>query len=140
MSTYTIEIFRKTSNSGVLNYCGSFNATFPCWWDPADQVNAGTYLGCSKTFLDQKTNSKGNKREGIYWPNVPGRTGIFIHYWPGPTAELSKWSDGCTVVLESDMLKMWNDITPSNGGNVTVKVFAPVPLNYQDKWGTYPTD
>src|SRR5262245_29157638 len=97
---YRICVFRTGPSDGRLVYSGSFTASFFCWWDPNDKILPGVYTGCSKTFLASKTNSAGGKREGIYFPHVPGRRGIFIHYWPGPGNDLSKWSDGCTLVKE----------------------------------------
>ena len=139
MANYRIQIHRTKTSEGRLNYHGSFSATFPCWWDPEDQIPSGVYAGCSKTYLNSKENSKGGKREGIYLANVPGRKGIFIHYWPGPGPgnDLSVWSDGCTVVTEPDMLRMWNDITPSDAGNVTIEVRDVVPS--PPKHVTWPT-
>jgi hypothetical protein len=119
---YTIEITRPFGNKGSLSYKGSISFTCDCWWDPKDKIPQSTagYAGCSATKMATKKNSSGEPREGILIPNIPGRTGIFIHYWPGPGSNLSAWSDGCTLVLESDMLKMYNDIKPKNGKNVTV--------------------
>lgn len=123
---YRIQITRTGKQQGRLSYQGRFSATYDCWWDPKTAIPAGTYQGCSKTFLDKKKNSHGKDREGIYFPNVPGRFGIFIHYWPGPGASLDAWSDGCTLLTEPEMLGIWNDITPMNGHNVTIDVVDPV--------------
>ncbi len=120
---YKIVVVRSHKNKGKLTYTGGTkDVTCDCWWDPDDQISAGTYTKCSKTHLTNKTNSKGNPREGIYFPSVAGRNGIFIHYWPGEQADLSKWSDGCVCVLEKDMLEIWDDISPANGKNVTIEV------------------
>jgi hypothetical protein len=124
MASYYIRIQRTRTGQGKLTYTGSFIHTCDCWWDAEDEINLGTYTRCSKTFMGTRKNSQGKPREGIYFPDVPGRTGIFIHYWPGPGADLKVWSDGCTVVLEDDMLKIWNDISPLDGHNVTIKVVA----------------
>lgn len=121
MANYTIEIVRRAVNEGTLTFSGKTSFSCNCWWDPKDRVPAGTYSGCSATTMPQKKNSTGGPREGIYIP-VPKRTGIFIHYWPGPGADVAKWSDGCTLVLESDMLRMCGDISPRNGRNVTVTI------------------
>ena len=122
MANYTMDIYRTGNDKGTLMYRGSINYSCDCWWDPTDKILPGTYLNCSKTFLDTKKNSTGGKREGIYFPNVLGRKGIFIHYWPGPPANLKVWSDGCTLLFEPDMLKIWGDIQPLNGKNVKIAV------------------
>ncbi len=65
-----------------------------------------------------KKNSSGGPREGIYLPNEQtGKKGIFIHYGKNPS-----WSDGCIVVVEPEMLKIYNAITLKNGQNVEVIV------------------
>ena len=121
MADYAIEIVRRAVNEGTLTFSGKTTFSCTCWWDPKDKVPAGTYSGCSATTMAQKKNSKGGPREGIYIP-VPKRTGIFIHYWPGPGADVTKWSDGCTLVLEFHMLQMCGEISPQNGRNVTVTI------------------
>ena len=122
MATYTVQILRTGVNEGKLKYTGSFTHSCKCWWDPQDRIAAGTYSHGSATTMSTKTNSRGGAREGIYIPSVPKRFGIFVHYWPGPGAKLEVWSDGCTLILEADMLKIWNDIKPKDGQNVTVTV------------------
>ncbi|MAY74312.1 MAG: hypothetical protein CMJ31_06220, partial [Phycisphaerae bacterium] len=100
-----------------LRYAGSKAFTTNCWWDPAVRIPAGTYSGCSATRMRTKTNSRGEKREGVFLPSVPGHRGIFVHMGTN-----SSWSDGCIVLPERQMLDMWNDIEPKNGRNVTVHV------------------
>jgi hypothetical protein len=132
-TTYSIQVNRTGSFEGHLKYEGTFEATYKCWWDPSDRILPGTYSGCSRTYLANKKNSKGTRREGIFIPNVPNgrggfRVGIFVHYWPGPgNGDLKVWSDGCVLVLETDMLAMWNDIVPTDGQNVTVEVCDAAP-------------
>ncbi len=127
MSNFSIIVDRQGVSSGTLRYSGSFQFSCQCWWDPADEIPAATYVGCSATHLASKLNPRNQPREGIFLPNVPGRTGIFIHYWPGPGANIKAWSDGCALVLDADMLKIWNDIVPVNGRNVTVTVKSSAP-------------
>ena len=64
-----------------------------------------------------KKNSAGNPREAIYLPSVPGYSGIFIHM-----GSSSAWSDGCIVIAESEIKRIYNDVTPKDGHNVTVEV------------------
>ncbi len=129
---YTIRVSRDNTDNGQLIYDGSFKHVCNCWWDPPDKIPAGTYPGCSATFMSKATNSKGTKREAIFIPGVPGRTGIFLHYWPG--TNLKVWSDGCILLMEQDILLIWNDITPHDGRNVTVTVsdLAPIPFDMRN--------
>lgn len=122
MASYTITIKRTEKEKGTLVYSGNMAHSCTCWWDSSDEIPAGTYVNCSKTYLNSKQNSTGGKREGIFIPNVKHRVGIFVHYWPGPPANLKVWSDGCTVVKEVDMLKIWNDIAEMDAQNITVTV------------------
>jgi hypothetical protein len=32
------------------------------------------------------------------------------------------WSDGCVVIVEEELLKIYNDIVPKNGKNVTITI------------------
>ncbi len=67
--------------------------------------------------MSNKRNSKGAPRESIFIPGVVGYAGIFIHMGTGPS-----WSDGCIVVEESNMLKIFRNINPKNAQNVTVSI------------------
>jgi hypothetical protein len=107
---YTIQVKRGKA-TGTLTYNGSISVTTKCWWDLAKKIPAADYGGCSKTFMHTK------KRRAIFIPDVPGFKGIFIH--KGTSAS---WSDGCIVIDETQMLKIWNDIKPEDGRNVTVEV------------------
>ena len=82
-----------------------------CWWDLLKVIPAGTYTGCSATIMHKK------RLRGIFIPNVPGYIGIFIHVGGGPDA-----SDGCIVCHKAYIDKIWNDIHPKDGRNVTVTV------------------
>lgn len=124
-SDYFITITRNHTDHGELRYRGSFEFTCRCDWDPPDQIPAGHFPGCSATYMSSAKNSAGGKREAIFLPNVPGRTGIFLHYWPG--TGLSVWSDGCILLLEPNILKIWKDILPKDGRNVTVEVLDDAP-------------
>jgi hypothetical protein len=107
---YTISVKRGKAD-GTLSYSGSISVSTKCWWDIANKIPAAEYPGCSKTMMHSK------HRKAIFIPDVPGHTGIFIH--KGTSAS---WSKGCIVIAESQMLKIWNDITPEDGRNVTVEV------------------
>ncbi len=117
---YTIEVERKTSKgTGILTYKhGAVSVNTTCWFELANPIPAKRYIGCSATHMQTKKNSKGQKREGIYLPDEQTkRRGIFIHMGTS-----SAWSDGCIVIKEKEMLKIWNSIHPKNGRNVTVVV------------------
>lgn len=91
-------------------------------WDPDVKIASGTYVKCSKTHMKSKKDSvTGELRPGIYLPDavVPGTDNhsIFIH-----EGKDASWSDGCIVLDRDRMLAMWNEIIPSDGMNITVKV------------------
>jgi len=114
---YTIYVDRG-KKEGTLRYdSGKVHVSTTCWWDPDKKIPANTYSNCSATTMSTKKNSKGKAREAIYFPSVPGYTGIFIHMGTS-----SAWSDGCIVIRESELLKIYNSITPKGGKNVTVVV------------------
>lgn len=119
MASYSITVKRPkgSEDTGTLSYSGKVSVVTKCWWDAEKKIPAGTYGGCSATTMSTKKNSKGQPREGVYIPGVPGFRGIFVHMGSGPG-----WSDGCIVIRESEMLKIWNDIDPKDGRNVTVMV------------------
>ncbi len=114
--TYTIDVARG-KREGTLTYTGSISITTKTWWDLARKIPAGEYPFCSKTKMATKKNSAGGAREAIFIPGVKGFKGIFIHM-----GHNAKWSDGCVVIVETDLLKIWRDITPEDGGNVTVTI------------------
>lgn len=113
---YTVQV-KRGKTEGTLSYEGSISVTTTCWWDLVKKIPAGEYTLCSKTRMTTKKNSKKQPREAIFLPAVPGFKGIFIHM-----GKNSAWSDGCIVITEPQMLKIWNDIKPEDGRNVTVEV------------------
>lgn len=114
---YKIEI-KRGEKQGKLTYKGQKASVYTtCWWDLKKKIPAATYSDCSATTMATKKNSRGQPREAIYIPNVPGFKGIFIHMGTS-----SAWSDGCIVINESELLKIYNDVAPKNGANVTVVV------------------
>ena len=114
---YTINVERRKTEGTLRFDAGKAHVSTTCWWDPDKKIPAATYSGCSKTTMSTKKNSSGGPREAIFFPSVPGFTGIFIHM--GTSAA---WSDGCIVIRESEFLKIYNAITPKGGKNVTVVV------------------
>lgn len=109
-ASYEIRVVRGKTD-GQLNYTGGISLSTKCWWDPVKKIPANTYTGCSATTMATK------KFQAIFLPNVPGYTGIFIH--KGSSAA---WSDGCIVIAESEIKKIYNDVMPKDGRNVTVIV------------------
>jgi hypothetical protein len=128
MATYEITITRGPAtdrrSKGTLKYSGTITHECDCYWNKDKRIPAATYARCSKTNMTNATNSKGRKREAIYIKDVDGYEGIFIHYGTNLTNanSLAVWSKGCIVMDEDDVLKIWNDITPKDGFNVTVTV------------------
>jgi hypothetical protein len=118
MAEYTIQVLRGPGR-GLLVYAnGSLAVKTTCWWDLKKKIPPGTYTFCYATRMKTKLDSvTGQKRPGIYIPCVPGFEGIFIH-----EGKNAAWSDGCIVARRKEFMKIWNDITPKNGWNVTVVV------------------
>jgi hypothetical protein len=117
MAKYTIRVDRGKSDGTLKFNHGSVSVSTKCWWDPKVKIPASTYTGCSATTMATKKNSKKKPREAILIPSVPGHAGIFIHM--GTSAA---WSDGCIVIKESEVLKIYKEIDPKNGKNVDVVV------------------
>ncbi len=67
--------------------------------------------------MTNKHNSQGAPREAIFIPGVVGYSGIFIHMGTSPS-----WSDGCIVIEKANMLKIYRQINPKNGHNITVSI------------------
>ncbi len=105
--------------TGALTYKnGNVSVNTQCWFELAKPIAAKTYIGCSATHMLTKKNSFGKKREGIYLPDKQtNRRGIFIHM-----GNNAAWSDGCIVIKEQEVLKIWNSIHPKDASNVTVTV------------------
>ena len=128
MATYEITITRgpatERRSQGKLKYSGTITCECDCYWNKDKRIPAATYDRCSKTYMDTATNPRGGKREAIYIQDVEGYHGIFIHYGQNLTNAnaLAVWSKGCIVMDEEDVLKIWNDIAPQDGFNVTVTV------------------
>lgn len=118
----TIDVQRTGKDSGTLTYTGGVSVSTTCWWDPKRRIpeNEKGYLA-APTHMASKTNSKGGKREGFYLSNVPGFAGIFVHMGTSPA-----WSDGCIVIPEDLLLKIWEDARKGFGTkeefNTVVKV------------------
>lgn len=118
--SYQIDVARTTADSGTLTFnAGGISISTNCYWNRHKKIPRGVYDGCSATTMQNKLNTAGGPREAIFIPGVAGFTGIFIHMGRSP---YELWSDGCIVIEESDMLKIYNAITPKDGHNVTVNV------------------
>ena len=118
--TYTINVERELSKAtGTLSYHhGDACVETSCWYQLENPIPEKVYTGCSATYMQTKKNSKGTEREGVYIPDEQThREGIFLHMGVDPS-----WSEGCIVIEEEEMLKIWNSINPKDGHNVTVIV------------------
>lgn len=116
---YKISVTR-VNRTGTLMFSGkgkTVSAT--CYWNQQKKIPAGTYVGCSATTMARKKNSKGQPREAVFIPNIPGFSGIFIHMGKPP---YENWSDGCLVVEESKVIEIFNAINPKDGKNVVVEI------------------
>lgn len=123
MSYYTINVVRD-SDSGILTFRhGGVSVDTKCWWDKDVKIDAGSYTGYA-TRMANKYNADGTKRQAIWLGtgvpvnnNARKSNGIFIH--KGTSAA---WSDGCIVIEEKEVLKIWNAIDPKETPNITVVV------------------
>ena len=118
--SYLIEVERDTATgSGRLNYRHSnISVDTTCWFQLKNPIPEKRYTGCSATHMQTKKNSQGGRREGIYIPDEQtGREGIFIHMGTD-----CSWSEGCIVIEEIEVLKIWNSIESKDAANVTVVV------------------
>ncbi len=96
-----------------------------CWFERENPIQEKEYICCSATVMGTNRNSMGQPREAIFLPNnQTNRAGIFIHMGTSPA-----WSEGCIVIEEEEILRIWNTIHPKNAGNVTVIV-----MNNTDDW------
>ena len=125
---YTIYVNRGKNDGTVSFECGSIKVWTKCWWDLTKPIMAKTYLGCSATNMTDAGKEK--KREAIYIPNTPGYDGIFIHKGTSP-----KWSKGCIVIPNNELLTIWKAIEPKNAANVIVVVAdnTAAPLPYDER-------
>ena len=114
---HEITIHRTQVGKGRLKYSNGTSIEADCWWDSSEPIPGKVYRACSATHMASKKNSAGQPREAIFIPQVPGRQGIFIHYWSGESANLSAWSDGCIVVREHVIKKIWHQIKKQSGLN-----------------------
>lgn len=117
---YLIEVERVLSKgTGTLSYKhGAISVNTQCWFELSNPIFAKRYTGCSATHMLTKKNSFGKQREGIYFPDKQtNRRGIFIHM-----GNNAAWSDGCIVIKEQEILKIWSSIHPKDSTNVTVVV------------------
>lgn len=124
MAKYQVTIKRRGSLGTLVfqGYGTSVNTT--CWWDPKHVILAGDYPSW-RTRMATKTDSvTKEKRPGIwlgkgvpYGDGTKTSDGIFIHEGVGPS-----WSDGCIVCKRTEMMKMWDAITPEKFANVQVTV------------------
>jgi hypothetical protein len=136
---FTIHIKRRGVDEGRLTFRqNNISVDTTCWWDPAVKVDAGTYMGYATRMTSKTDGQDGGKREAIWLGEkipVNGKTRnsseIFIH-----KGKNAAWSDGCVVCAESEVLKIWNAITPKEQRNVTIVITdeteqpKPAPINY----------
>lgn len=88
------------------------------------KVDAGTYTGYATRMANKDDGWDGGKRQAIWLgPNVPvngtGRRsdGIFIH-----KGNSAAWSDGCIVIAEQELRRIWNAIQPKEQPNVEIRI------------------
>ncbi|MBT0957283.1 hypothetical protein IV417_07795 [Alphaproteobacteria bacterium KMM 3653] len=123
-ASYLIDVLRK-ENDGILTFTGGgVNVSTTCWWDPNMVINAGKYAAYATRMSNKDDGVNGAKREGIwlgrgvkYNKGANSGNGAFIHKGTGPS-----WSDGCIIVVESELLAIWNAIQPKETANIEVTI------------------
>jgi hypothetical protein len=122
--TYEIKVTRGKRKGRLVFSHGDIKVDTDCWWDPDVKISAGTYPGYATPMATKKDGSDGGKREAIwlgkdveYDHGTKDSDAIFIHKGTSP-----KWSDGCIVAAEEQVVKIWLAINPKEQANVTVIV------------------
>ncbi|MDX1606731.1 MAG: hypothetical protein R3202_11100 [Candidatus Competibacterales bacterium] len=122
--TYTINVERSADKGRLTFKHGSVAVDTTCWWDKDVKVDPGEYTSYATRMATKTDGHDGGKREAIWLgPSVPVNNnarkakGIFIHKGTGPS-----WSDGCIIIVESELIKIWQAITPKEQANVKVIV------------------
>ncbi|GJL49586.1 MAG: hypothetical protein NPIRA01_08130 [Nitrospirales bacterium] len=122
---YVINI-KRGKNKGKLKFThGATSVDTTCWWDSAVKVDVGEYTSYATRMANKNDGITGNKKREAIWlgRNVPVNKNtrksneIFVH--KGTSAA---WSDGCIVIANSEVMKIWNAVTPKEAGNITVKI------------------
>jgi hypothetical protein len=121
---FTIDILRS-GNKGTLKFqSGDVSVNTTCWWAADVRIDAGIYTGAATRMTNKNDGSGGGKRQAIYLGegvkyNHGTKTsdGIFIHKGTGPS-----WSEGCIVIVEFELMKIWTCINPKDAYIVTIGV------------------
>ena len=118
-------IVKRSSDKGRLTFkFGDVNVDTTCWWDPTVKIDAGRYYGYATRMANKNDGVGGGKRQAIWLgTGVPSdndtkkHDGIFIH--KGTSAA---WSDGCIVIPEQQVMKIWNAIQPKERPIIVIRV------------------
>jgi hypothetical protein len=143
MKKYTINVVRNGPSGRLTFTDGTVTVDTECWWDPEVVIDEGTYTGFA-TRMSNKSDGrpgpggKAQKREGIWFgrEKTPCNNralycgGIFIH-----KGKNAKWSDGCIVCNESEVLRIWDAIAPKEQGNVEINIRNAVPVHFRCSHG-----
>ncbi len=121
---YKIRVVRDKTEGRLTFKFGSVSVDTKCWWDLKKAIDSGTYTGYATRMANKNDGSDGGKREAIWFGKNVGLNGrksndIFIH--KGTSAA---WSDGCIVAASSEVLKIWNAITPKDKPNVSIEILS----------------
>jgi hypothetical protein len=118
-------VVKRGKREGKLSFnFGSVKVDTTCWWDPDVKIDAGTYYGYATRMANKNDGVGGGKRQAVWLgKDVPSGSsthrhdGIFIH--KGTSAA---WSDGCIVIRETEVMKIWNAVHPKEKPVITVRV------------------
>jgi hypothetical protein len=122
---FKIDVVRGSGEKGNLTFQnGDVSVDTTCWWSKDHRIDTGTYTGAATRMASKDDGSDGGKRQAIYLGKgvkcnygTESHDGIFIHKGTGPS-----WSEGCIVIVEHELLKIWNAISPKEQYNVTIDV------------------
>jgi hypothetical protein len=118
-------VVRRGEREGKLTFSfGSVEVNTTCWWDADLKVDAGVYWGYATRMANKNDGVGGGKRQAVWLgKDVPSSNntkrhhGIFIH--KGTSAA---WSDGCIVIPEAEVMKIWNAVHPKEYPVIKVRI------------------
>ena len=114
MTQYTIDIELGRTDGTLAFEHGNINVSTRCWWNLSKpKLKEGSYGGI-------KTNMASSGYRAIWLPDAVGSKGkhdIFIHSGSGPSD-----SQGCIVIRQPELARIWLTIQPPNIKNISVRV------------------
>ncbi len=120
MAKFTITVHRTGTQTGRLQYNGTTAFNCKCWWNPDARIPTSPHDGYEALV----TRMAESRRKAVWLRDVPGYQGIFIHHWPGESASLTLWSQGCILVLQNYTERIYNEIGSQGPDDDPGRVFV----------------